>query len=196
MTRIDELKGSLKSLANSVREKTGASELLTIDEMRAGVDYLPSTADDNTFILVDEDGNEIPAVLTKNEVDLTATANDIRLGSIAVTDDGVTTGEKEIPVYHTYEGYRAVSKNSKFALAHPHYDYTKLQAIICLFNTNTSNSTAAIKVGINNYVYDIASNTPTAAIIKNHDGKSIDFGLTNDTGKNCIIRYIMYKEIY
>lgn len=196
MTPINELKARLTSIADSVREKTGASDLLTLDEMKSGIDYLPSTADDNTFILVDEDGTEIPAVLTRNEVDLTATTNDIRLGSIAVTDDGVVIGEKEIPSYHTYDGYRAVSKNREFILTHPDYDYTKLQAIFCLFNTNTSNSTAAIKVAIADKVYDIASNTPVSSIKKDHTGKLVDFGVTNDTGKNCVLRYIMYKEIY
>lgn len=51
-----------------------------------------STVEDNTFILVDEQGNELAAVLTEEKVDLTATANDIRSGQTAVTDDGVTIG--------------------------------------------------------------------------------------------------------
>ena len=196
MANINDLKTKLTSIADSIREKLGSSDRLTLEEMRSGVDFMPSSADDNAFILVDEYGNEIPAVLTKHEVELTASANDIRLGYVAITDKGLITGEKDIPAYHTYEGYRAVSKNSEFILPHDDYDYTKLQAIFCLFNTNTSNSTAAIKVSIANNVYDIASNVPVSAVRKDHDRELIDFGLTNDTGKNCIIRYIMYKEIY
>lgn len=196
MTTINDLKAKLTALADSIREKTGAPNRMNLDEMKAGVDYMPTSADDNAFIIVDEEGNEIPAVLTRNEVDLTATTNDIRLGSIAVTDDGVVTGEKEIPAYHTYEGYRAVSKNSKFVLYHTNYDYTKLLAIFCLFNTSTANSTAAIKVSIGNKVYDIASNTPVSSVKKDHANQLIDFGVNNDTGKNCVLRYIMYKEIY
>lgn len=46
----------------------------------------------DTLILVDENGVEVVAVMTDEEVDLTATANDIRLGVVAVTDEGIVTG--------------------------------------------------------------------------------------------------------
>lgn len=46
----------------------------------------------DTIILIDEDGNEVAAHLTDSEVELTATANDIRLGTTAITNDGVTHG--------------------------------------------------------------------------------------------------------
>lgn len=45
-----------------------------------------------TYILKTEDGQEIPAVLTEEEVYLTATADDIRAGKIAITNDGITIG--------------------------------------------------------------------------------------------------------
>ena len=48
--------------------------------------------EDNVYILVDDHGNELSAVMTEEIVDLTATANDIRTGKTAVTDDGVTVG--------------------------------------------------------------------------------------------------------
>ena len=48
-----------------------------------------------TYILRTEDGQEIPAVLTEELVDLTATADDIRKGKIAVTNEGITIGRGE-----------------------------------------------------------------------------------------------------
>ena len=48
--------------------------------------------EDNTYILVDEQGNELPAVLTEEKVDLTAEASDIRAGKTAVIDDGIVIG--------------------------------------------------------------------------------------------------------
>lgn len=196
MMNIDDLKSTLTSLADSIREKTGTEHRMTLGEMKAGVDYLPSSADDNTFILVDENGNEVPAVLTRNEVDLTATANDIRDGSVAVTDDGVTEGTKEIPAYHTYDGSRLVMNKALLAVPHNDYDYTKFQAIVCGYNTNSSNSVAAIKVAINDNVYNVMSTTPLAQLIKDHDNNRVSFGINNDSGGINIIRYIMYKEIY
>lgn len=47
---------------------------------------------DNAFILVDEAGNELAAVMTEEEIDLTAEANDIRAGKTAVTDEGIIVG--------------------------------------------------------------------------------------------------------
>lgn len=86
----------LKAIADAVREVTGSTGLLTLDEMAEMIRSIEPgvvTYDANTYILVDQDGNEIPAVLTDEEVDLTATAKDIRAGMTAVTDEGVVEGE-------------------------------------------------------------------------------------------------------
>lgn len=48
-----------------------------------------------SYILRTEDGREISAVLTDELVDLTATADDIRKGKIAITNDGITIGRGE-----------------------------------------------------------------------------------------------------
>lgn len=163
-----------------------------------GTIVIGTVIEDNTqtYILVDEDGNEIPAVLVDERVELTATPNDIRLGVTAVTDDGVVTGEKEIPSYNTYEGYRAVPAKSQVALPHTHYDYTKLQAVFCKFNTSPADSVATDKVAINNCVYNVNSTAPVSSIIRDTDRKLVDFGFNNDSSTPCIIRYFMYKEIY
>ena len=52
-----------------------------------------------TFLLCDEAGTEVVAVVVGEETLFTATENDIRLGAVAATDKGVTTGEKFIPSY-------------------------------------------------------------------------------------------------
>lgn len=196
MVRIDDLKTKLTSLANSIREKTGTSDLLTLDEMNAGVEYLPSSAEDNTFILVDENGNEIPAVLTKNEVDLTATTNDIREGIVAVTDDGVVTGEKEIPCYHTAEGHRVVQNGGLFYFPHTDYDYTKLQVVICAYNKTLTDSVAVSKVVLYDGVYNVGSTELVSIVSKDHDNGWVNLGIINKSGGMCILRYFMYKEIY
>lgn len=150
-----------------------------------------------TYILIDEDGNEIPAVLVDEEVALTATANDIRQGTTAITDDGVITGEKEIPSYNTREGARLIPQGSKLIIpTATHYDYTKLQAIVCLYNTNMSNSVSAHQVVINDCVYFVGSIDNLSTVLKDGDNFRIDLGLTNSTGQPNIIRFFMYKEIY
>lgn len=150
-----------------------------------------------TYILVDELGNEVPAVLVDEEVALTATANDIRLGSVAVTEEGVTVGEKFIPPYYTTVGYRIVTNGSVCSIPLPNrnaHDYTALQCIICAFNTNLNNSVGAEKVVINDKVYDTKSVIALSDVTKDHDTKTVHLGITNDSGKHCILRYFTYKE--
>lgn len=196
MTPIDQLKAKLTSIADSIRGRTGDTDKLSLDDMVEEIDYMPTGEDDNTYILVDEEGNEIPAVLTEEEVDLTATANDIREGVVAVTDDGVITGEKEIPSYICREGYRIVTNGSRFLLPTGDYDYDKLQAIFCLFNTNFVNSVAAIKVVIGDSVYSVESTDAESDVIKDSVNEWIDFGVTNTSGKHCLLRYVTIKEEY
>lgn len=143
-----------------------------------------------TYILVDENGNEYPAVLVDEEVELTATTNDIRIGTIAVTGQGVVVGEKEIPSYHSSEGTKLVLNGDRFILPMPNYEYTKLQAIFC------TDSVSALKVAINNKVYSVQSNVAEANITVNSVDGYVDFGIANETGKPCLIRYFSLKEIY
>ena len=151
-----------------------------------------------TYILQTEDGQEIPAVLTEEEVNLTATANDIRKGMVAVTNNGVIEGEKEIPAYHTRRGTKAVKDGSTLSITglslNNNYDYTQLQIIVCAYNSSISNSVAAEMVGIDESIYNVQSAEALSTITKNHDSKTIDLNITNNTGNALIIRYFTYKE--
>lgn len=184
---------TLEGLGDSIRSVTGSTKKFTPEEM---IEEVRNILDATTFILVDQDGNEYPAVYVDSDTVCTATANDIRKGSVAITPDGVIEGTKEIPVYHTTEGFKAITNGSKFTLTVKNYDYTKFQAIICLFNKTLSNSVAADKVVINGSVYPVQSTSPIATVSKNTETTQIDLGITNDSGAPCVVRYFMYKEIY
>lgn len=152
-----------------------------------------------TYILVDENGTEIPAVLVDEEVIFTATANDIREGAVAATGDGVTVGTKVIPSYNTTEAVMVVQPGKEMIIktSDPDmYDYTELQVIVCKFNTNTSNSTASELVVINGKVYRMNDTEPVSSVIKNASDKTIDLGITNENDKPVLLRYFTYKEIY
>lgn len=151
-----------------------------------------------SYILETEDGKEIPAVLTTQEVVFDATPNDIREGKVAATGDGVTVGEKVIPAYHTTEAARFIPAGSELTIPLApldKYDYTKLQVIICDYNTSISDSVLSRKVAMLDKVYNVGSMDVVANVIKDRDTKSINLGLTNDSGRPCVIRYITYKEI-
>ena len=153
--------------------------------------------DGNTFILLTEDGQAIPAVVVEEETIFTATEDDIRVGTVAATAAGVTPGAKEIPAYHTTEGVAFISAGSEFIISIPEsdrYDFTKLQAILCPYNKTIVGSVAADKVAIENNVYAAGSTDALATITVDHDSKSIRFGITNNGDTPYIIRYFTYKE--
>lgn len=52
-----------------------------------------------TFIIVNEDGEEVSAVVVDQDVVFTATDSDVAKGKVYASDSGVSTGTNEIPLY-------------------------------------------------------------------------------------------------
>lgn len=185
---------TLDGLADAIRSVTGSTRKFTPQEMIEEVkDILNAT----TFILVDKDGNEYPAVYVDSDVVITATPNDIRKGTTAITAEGVIEGEKVIPAYHTTEGYRIIPADSVFTIPilTSSYDFTKLQAIICPFNGNIEGSVFSEKVVIGENVYPVSSNNVLATVSRNDRTLSIDLNITNDSNAPAVLRYFTYKEV-
>lgn len=148
------------------------------------------------YILVDQNGYEVPAVLVDEKKVFTATANDIRLGTVAATEQGVTTGEKVIPSYHTEEGYGLIPSGSVFSIPMDElYDFTKLQVIICPWAGSIAKSVAAEKVVLDENVYPANSAESLATVTRDSENQAINLGITNESGSLCVVRYFTYKEI-
>lgn len=154
---------------------------------------------EQTIVIEDENGNKLVAVLVDEEVNFTATPNDIREGKVAVTDEGITVGEKFIPGYQTSGGSKMVMPGASVRItnltAYNCYDYTKLQAIISPYNTSIANSVGAEIVSLEDNVYNVRSTVPLAEVSKNHEDKAIEFNIINELDVPCIIKYITYKEV-
>lgn len=193
MVLIDKI----KAIADAIRAKTGDTAPMTLDEMAESIEYLEGDGGPmQTFILVDEDGHEMQAFLTEEEVELNATPNDIRVGMTAVTDAGVTVGEKEIPTYTTAEGRQSVEpgKPLKINMYSDDCHYDKLLVIVCEYNTSLDDSVSATMIVANDAVYEVGSTVPLAEVTVDAENQSIDLGLTNDSEKTLIIRYVSVKE--
>lgn len=149
-----------------------------------------------TFILTDENGNEITGVCVDNPVVFTASDNDVREGFVYASDGGVSTGTKNIPIYHATEGSKAIPNGKELKILMPNYDYTKLQCIICAYNQNIQNSVGALQVVINDTVYNVQSTDIVSSVTVDIENTAIDFGITNTTGSPVLIRYFTFKEIY
>lgn len=152
----------------------------------------------NTFILVDDEGNETTAVVSEEEVILDATSNDIRLGKMAATVKGVTEGTKEIPTYNTEEGVVEClpGQTMRINFFSDQCEYTKLQALVCLFNTNRLDSVATTVVSINDKTYPVNSTEELSEVTVDSERQSIELNIANNNDKSVIIRYFTYKEEY
>ena len=49
-----------------------------------------------TFVLVDENGNEVTGVIVGSEVIFTATDEDVRAGKVYASNDGVSVGTLDV----------------------------------------------------------------------------------------------------
>jgi hypothetical protein len=190
----------LKAIADAIRVRTGGTEPLTLDEMVEAIESM-EVSDDviNTYILVDENGNEVPAVLVDEPVTLTANATtDIRKGMTAVTDEGLVTGEKEIPGYITTQGKIGVkpTKPLRIRLFSDICQYTKLMVTVCDYNTSLNDSVSATLVVLGDYLYNVGSSTPIANVTVDAENHSIDLGLINDRDSTIVVHYMTIKEEY
>lgn len=148
------------------------------------------------YLLVDETGVEHAAVLVDEPVTLTATTNDIRTGTTAVTEKGFVEGEKDIPAYHTTEGVQAIPSGKPLIIQMDgnKHQYTKLQVLICAFNSTLSKSVATQFVAINGNVYAVASDEKLATVTIDDENKQINLGITNNSEEPYVIRYFTYRE--
>ena len=182
------------AIADTIREKTGSTETMTLDQMATEVGKMEEEA--QTYILEDENGNEVTAVFVENETVFDATADDIRIGKTAATGSGVVVGTKVIPAYHTEEGYSLIPTGSAFTIPLDElYDFTKLQAVICPWSGSVSGSVAAEKVSIDENVYAVNSTESLSTVSRDSENKEINLGITNESGSLYLIRYFTYKEI-
>ena len=149
-----------------------------------------------TYTLITEDGQEVTAVEVGEETVFTATEKDIREGTVAATASGVTTGTAVIPAYHTTDGMVKILAGGTMTvnMYTDKCQYTKLQALICAFNTSLDDSVATEKVAIESKVYAVGSTTVLAEVTVDTENQAINFGFTNEGEYPVVIRYFTYKE--
>lgn len=138
-----------------------------------------------------------PAQLESTPLTATA-AQDIRIGTVAVTNEGIVTGEKNFPSYETVKGSTVIMPGMelKVQLAKDDkYDYTEMQAIICLYNSSIFDSVSSEHVVIDDVLYETGSTIKISDVTKETETKTINFGITNTGDIPLVIRYFTYKEI-
>lgn len=150
-----------------------------------------------TFVISDENGNEVTGVVTEQEQIFTATDNQVYSGYTYAGDSGVSTGTREFISYRTTKGKKVIQPGKSFSIpltAYDMYNFTEIQCIITPYNTSVANSVAADKVVIGSSVYAVGTATKLGDVASNAETKSIDLNITNDSSQNYIIHYFTYKE--
>lgn len=156
---------------------------------------------DSVLFLATDNGDM--AYLTAPEIledsPLTATAKqDIRVGTVAVTNDGIVIGEKNFPNCEITSGKIVIMPNMRLQIHLPEndlYEYTEIQVIICEFNSTLDDSVKAEMVCMGNNVYKVNTTEVLSTITKNDVEKVIDFGIINSKDVPMVIKYFTYKVV-
>ena len=147
-----------------------------------------------TFIIQDQDGNEITGIVTGSEVIFTAGDNDVREGMVYASDSGVSTGTKNIPAYYARYGCKVFLANSQVIITVPEYDYKSILIVISKYNTKIVDSTASIFTSIDNGMYEVGNSTKISDIIIDAVNEQIDLGIT--VSEKSVLRYLVIREEY
>lgn len=147
-----------------------------------------------SYVLANADGTQkIYAQLSsKDPITLTATENDIRQNTSAITNVGYTEGTKDIPAYHSRTGQKIIQAGQEVAVSIPKHNYSELQATLSNFNTSINDSVEVVATSIEDSVYEAKSTTKLADITLDDTTETINFGITADV--KSVLRYFTMKE--
>lgn len=146
--------------------------------------------------IVDGNGNTLVGTVTDSAVVFDATREDVKVGKMFASNDGVQEGI-DTKTYRTTQASRAILPGESFSIPledNDMYNYTKFQAMIANFNITIDDSVSVNKIVFNDAVYDVNSTAKLSNVAKNTLTKSIDLNITNSTSDTYVIHYSTYKE--
>lgn len=184
-----EQKAAIKS-ALEAKGKEPTDKLSTYPELINELD----NEEQVSYVLSNADGSQkIYAQLSSREpIKLTARANDIRLNTSAITNEGYTEGTKDIPAYHTSYGYKLLPAGKEVKLTIHDADYKKLMVSIAPFNSSVNESVSVNYTSIDDSVYEAKTTTKVSNITKDLSTETINFGIT--VTEKSVLRFFIVKE--
>lgn len=147
-----------------------------------------------SYVLTNADGTQkvYAQLSSKESVTLTAKANDIRLNTSAITNDGYTEGTKDIPAYFSMYGKKIVYENEEATLTNHETDYKNLMVTITPFNSSLDESVEVTYASIDDSMYEAKSTTKISDITVDLDTETIHFGVT--VTELSVLRYFVVRE--
>lgn len=185
---LRDIKSDLKTSLEA-QSKEPTNQFVTYSDL---VDTLENPDEITYCVTLDGENKAYAQLHGEEEITLTATANDIRINTSAITDVGYTEGTKEIPSYISRTGQKFVLAGKEVTLTIPEYNYSQLQAMVSNFNTTVNDSVEVVMVTIDDSVYEAKSTNKLADITIDDDTMTINFGVTVD--QKSVLRYFTMKE--
>lgn len=143
-------------------------------------------------VTVDGEDKKFAQLYGEQKVDLTATANDIRIGTTAITDAGYLEGTKVIPAYYVGYGKKIVLADNDVTITNPQYDYKELMITIAPYDTSVNESVSVEYVSIEDSMYEAKSATKISDISKDLINGQVNLGIT--ATEKSVVRYFITRE--
>lgn len=185
-----------KAAIKAALENQGKAPTDTLSTYAGLIDSLENP-DEVTYCVTIDGENKVYAQLYGQEkVTLTATANDIRENTSAITNKGYTEGSKKIPSYQSKKGVFYIPANTEIKLFDENnYNFTKFQATLAVFNNSIDDSVQVDRVTVDEALYKANSTEKLADLSKDDTNAQIDFGITNGNTPAVMRYFIMREEI-
>ena len=147
-----------------------------------------------SYVLTNGDGSaRAYAVKSAEEaITLTATENDIRKETTAITNTGYTEGQKDIPAYYSTCAMKFIFAGEEAVIDVPEYDYKDIMLTIAPFAASEKESTTINYVSVNNAVYETKTGIKISDITIDSDNNQTKLGLTPN--ELSILRYFIVRE--
>ena len=185
---LRDIKAGIKtSLENQNKEPTDsfASYSGLVDDLE--------NPDDITYcVTLDGENKAYAQLYGQEEITLTATANDIRINTSAITGNGYTEGEKEIPAYFSRYGYKIIQSGQEVIITGHETDFKNLMITIATYDSSIDESVSVNYVSIDESVYEAKSTTKLSDIEKDLDNEQIKIGIT--VTEKSVLRYFVVRE--
>lgn len=146
--------------------------------------------------IVDGNGNTLVGTVTDSAVVFDATREDVKVGKIFASNDGVQEGI-DTNTYRTTVGSKIIEPGENISIPLSQYDkynYTKFQGVIVIYNSDYSTNVNVVGITIDDYVFSSSTSNKLSTITKNSVTKSIDFNVKNDTQNAYEVFYSTYYE--
>lgn len=146
--------------------------------------------------IVDGNGSTIIGTVTDSAVTFNATRDDVKVGKVFASNDGVQEGT-DTRTYRTTVGNKIIQPGENISIPLSEYDkynYTKFQGVIVIYNSDYSTNVNVVGITIDDYVFSSSTSNKLSTITKNSVTKSIDFNVKNDTQNAYEVFYSTYHE--